>query len=317
VLLPKQKFIQGSACTFTVFTQTPHEFFFLYSFRLVSPRYESGHSLPTVTRSADLYSPWNNIHSDAHDVLERSDMQHSLYGGGTMCGRFVMMCDLSEIIEAFDISDRACEPKPSYNIAPGTEIAAIIHAEVNRLVPFIWGLLPAWSKDPSICGRLINARAETVTEKPSFRSALKRRRCLIVATGFYEWKKNAQGNMPFYIGLRTDAPFGFAGLYETRQFPDGRELSTCAIITTEANELIKPIHHRMPVIIPQQEEERWLDPSPGDTKALLPLLQPYPSEAMKAYRVSPLVNAPRNNSAACVKPFLNNDHYRTPEDPVK
>lgn len=225
-----------------------------------------------------------------------------------MCGRFVMICDLSDITEAFDITDIVCEPKPSYNIAPGSEVAAVMHAEKNRLVSFTWGLVPSWSKDPSIGNRLINARGETVNEKPSFRNAFKRRRCLIVATGFYEWRKDTQGKTPFYIGLRTDAPFGFAGLYETWQSPDGNELSTCTIVTTEANELITPIHDRMPVIIPYNEQARWLDPSVRDTKALLPLLQQYPSDKMKAYPVSHLVNSPRNNSADCIKPILNNTH---------
>ena len=231
-----------------------------------------------------------------------------------MCGRFVMICDLSDITEAFNLPDIACEPKRSYNIAPGNTVTAVIHAETNRLVSFKWGLVPAWSKDPSMGTRLINARGETVGEKPSFRAAFKRRRCLIVATGFYEWRKDANGKIPFYIGLRTDAPFGFAGLYETWHSSEGNQLSTCTIITTEANELIKPIHHRMPVIIPHHEAACWLDPSLRDTTAVLPLLQPYPPEQMKAYRVSPLMNSPRNNSADCIKPVLTDDNHGSSKD---
>lgn len=229
-----------------------------------------------------------------------------------MCGRFAMACNLSDITEAFEIQEITCEQKPNYNIAPGTKVATVIYNETNRLVPLKWGLVPAWSKDPSIGNRLINARAETVKEKPSFKNAFKQRRCLIAATGFYEWRKDIHGTTPFYIGLRTDEPFGFAGLYEIWQSPDGNELNTCTVITTQANELIKPIHDRMPVIIQHHEHTQWLDPSIRDTQALLSLLKPYPPEKMKVHRVSTLVNSPLNNSADCIKPIPNNDTHGSP-----
>jgi putative SOS response-associated peptidase YedK len=230
-----------------------------------------------------------------------------------MCGRFVMACDLSDLVETFDISDIACEPIRDYNIAPGAQVAAVIHTGTTRLVPLKWGLVPSWSKDPSIGNRLINARAETVREKPSFRNAFKQRRCLIVATGFYEWKNDVRGKIPFYIGLRTDGPFGFAGLYDFWQSPEGNELATCTIITTEANDMIRPIHDRMPVIIPYHEVLRWLDPSAGEPAALLPLLKPYPSEQMTAYQVSSTVNSPRNNSPDCIKPALHSRNQHSLE----
>lgn len=221
-----------------------------------------------------------------------------------MCGRFVMACDLSELVDAFTISHMAFVPEQVYNIAPGARVAAVIHDGTNRLIPLKWGLVPSWAKYPSIGRGLINARAETVREKRSFRNAFTQRRCLIASTGFYEWRKDARGKTPFYVGLRAGGPFGFAGLYEVWHSSEGNELATCTIITTEANDLIRPIHHRMPVIIPHHEAPRWLDPSIRDPAELLPPLTPYPPEEMTAYRVSPLVNSPHHNSPDCITPVL-------------
>jgi putative SOS response-associated peptidase YedK len=141
-------------------------------------------------------------------------------------------------------------------------------------------LIPSWSKDPSIANKLINARAETVDKKPSFRDAFKKRRCLIVADGFYEWKKEGKSKVPLYFYLKSGRPFGFAGLYETWTSPGKKEISTCAIITTDANELIKPIHDRMPVILPKDKERVWLDSDVVDASLLLSILKPYPASEM-------------------------------------
>jgi putative SOS response-associated peptidase YedK len=202
-----------------------------------------------------------------------------------MCGRFVVMTDLSKIIESFDIQEVACQYRPSNNIFPGQQIIAVVHDNISRLVEFKWGLIPWWSKDPSIGNRMINARAETVAEKPAFRQALKKRRCLIVADGFYEWQKLGRVKKPLYFSLQSNEPFGFAGLYETWISPDKQQINTCTIITTEPNELIRPIHDRMPVILSKDKEAIWIEPGIKDADQLLSILTPYPSEEMKMAEV--------------------------------
>jgi putative SOS response-associated peptidase YedK len=219
-----------------------------------------------------------------------------------MCGRFVMVSDLSVIKDAFDVVEFSGNLKPSYNIAPGSSVVAVIHETKKRLIPLKWGLIPSWAKDPSIGNRLINARAETVAEKPSFRSAFKRRRCLIVANGYYEWKKTGKGKAPFYIHLKSDRPFGFAGLYDTWTSPESNMTDTCAIITTGPNELVRPVHNRMPAIVPKDQESLWLDPAVVDERQILPILKPFVNEDMEAYEVSTLVNFPGNNSPECLRP---------------
>jgi putative SOS response-associated peptidase YedK len=210
---------------------------------------------------------------------------------------------MEDIIQAFAITENACDLGPSDNIAPTQPIAVIQeHSGVRRLVPLRWGLIPAWAKDPSIGTRMINARAETLSQQLSFRSAFKQRRCLIVADGFFEWQHRGAGNVPLSIRLRSGKPFAFAGLYDDWTSPEGQSIGTCAIITTDANELIRPIHHRMPVILPTKHHAVWLDPTIEDETLLLPLLQPCPSEAMEAYEVSRLVNAPRHHAPTCIEP---------------
>src|SRR5512137_740170 len=161
-----------------------------------------------------------------------------------MCGRFVLKIELSKIIESFDIKEVACQYRPSNNIFPGQQIIAVVHDNINRLVEFKWGLIPWWAKDSSIGYRMINARAETVAEKPAFRQAFKKRRCLIVADGFYEWQKIGKTKKPLYFSLKSGDSFAFAGLHETWASPDQQQIHTCTIITTDANTLIKPIHDR-------------------------------------------------------------------------
>jgi len=199
-----------------------------------------------------------------------------------MCGRFVLLADLSDITESFNIQRVACEYRTGDNISPGEQIAAVIRKDdQNSLVNFRWGLIPSWAKDPLIGKKMFNARAETVSEKPSFRNAFRKRRCLIVTDGFYEWQKTGKVKSPFYFRLKTGKPFGLAGLYETWTSPDQQQTHTCTIITTEANDLIIPVHDRMPVIVPKDCEGEWLDPEYLNPKRLLSLLKPYPAEEME------------------------------------
>ena len=167
------------------------------------------------------------------------------------------------------------------NISPGQMIAAIVRDDVNRLVSFKWGLVPSWAKDPAIGNKMINARAETVAEKPSFRQAFKKHRCLIIADGFYEWKTEGRKKTPLRFGLKSGEPLGFAGLYEIWHGPDKVSLQTCTIITTDANDLIRPIHDRMPVIVPKTEEAAWINPDNQDSAGLLSILKPYPADLME------------------------------------
>jgi len=219
-----------------------------------------------------------------------------------MCGRFVLISDLTEITTEFDVQESSGNLQRSYNIAPGNTVAAIIDDGSKRLVHFTWGLIPSWAKDPSIGTRLINARGETVAEKSSFRAAFKKRRCLIVANGFYEWHKRGKAKTPMYVRLKSDKPFGFAGLYETWISPDAQELRTCTIITTEANELLQPIHDRMPVIVPKNREAVWLDTDRDNTNHVVSILKPYTHNEMVTYEVSTLVNSPQYNSPDCITP---------------
>ncbi len=199
-----------------------------------------------------------------------------------MCGRFILLTDLSVIVESFRIGEVAAEYKPGGNISPGQQISAVIRDEnVNKLVDFRWGLIPSWAKDPSIGNRMFNARAETIAEKPSFREAFKRRRCLVVADGFYEWQKMEKGKKPFHFSLRSAGPFGFAGLYETWVSPENKPVKTCTIITTDANDLLRPIHDRMPVIVSKDKEALWMDPGVPDPRELAAILKPYPAGEMK------------------------------------
>lgn len=199
----------------------------------------------------------------------------------SMCGRFVLVTDLKIIQKNFNVQEVFCQYQPSWNIAPSQLIPAIINYDGKKLlVCFRWGLIPSWSKDPSIAEKMFNARAETVDQKPSFRDAFKKRRCLIVADGFYEWKKEGNKKIPLYYHLKSGRPFGFAGLYETWLSPDQKEISTCTIITTAANELISPVHDRMPVILSGDQERAWLGSNASDVAALKSILKPYPAEEM-------------------------------------
>ena len=192
--------------------------------------------------------------------------------------------------------------QPRYNIAPGQDILCIIRNRENRLEPLRWGLIPYWAKDPAIGNRLINARAETLAEKPSFCDAFMKRRCLIMADGFFEWRRAGKRKLPVYIFLKSKKPFCIAGLYETWMTPDGKEIRTCTIITIDANDLVRPFHDRMPVILTMDVEDRWLDPEERSRERLLSLLKPYPAGEMDVYDVSPIMNNVCHDAPDCILP---------------
>jgi putative SOS response-associated peptidase YedK len=220
-----------------------------------------------------------------------------------MCGRFIIKSDLEQIQLAFDIDRVNIQITPSYNVAPTQQIVTVVQRDgQNVLEAMRWGLIPVWAKDMQMGSKMINARAESIAEKPSFKRPLKTQRCLIVADGFFEWQKDGAKKIPMFIHLKSKQPLGFAGLYEVWKSPEGKPITSCAIITTAANELMRSIHDRMPVILPKKAYQPWLDPTNQNIAELVALLQPYPAEKMKAYTVSPLVNSPRNNSPECIRP---------------
>jgi len=220
-----------------------------------------------------------------------------------MCGRFTLTGDLNSLGERFAFRAANLSFKPHYNIAPSQPVLAIISNEGENRAGFLrWGLIPSWAKDEAIGNRMINARAETVAEKPSFRRALQKRRCLVLADGFYEWRREGKQKTPMYIALKSHEPFAFAGLWETWKPPTGEPIHSCTLITTTPNSLMTSIHDRMPVILPRKAEALWLDQTVEDPQEVLPLLTPYPARDMEAYAVSPLVNSPRNDTPACIEP---------------
>ena len=198
-----------------------------------------------------------------------------------MCGRFVLISDLSAVAQSFGVTDVSLHFLPDRNIHPGRHIPAVIRTgQGNMPVSFLWGLVPFWAKDPSIGPRLINARAETIAQKPAFQNAFRKRRCLIPADGFYEWKKDGASKKPFRFDLKSGGPFVFAGLYEQWAAAGQKPLDTCTIITTSANEVVSRVHDRMPVIVPKSSQELWLNPELQDPALLAGVLKPYPAEEM-------------------------------------
>ncbi|MBN1486971.1 MAG: SOS response-associated peptidase [Anaerolineae bacterium] len=220
-----------------------------------------------------------------------------------MCGRFTLSLDLDDLIAVFPDFVFPPDLKPRYNVAPTQDIAVVPNTGDRQVTMFHWGLVPSWAKDTAIGARMINARSETLAEKPSFRAAYKRRRCLILADGFYEWRK-AVGRgpkTPMLVKLASGKPFAFAGLWEVWR-PDDTPIFSCTIITTTPNELVQPIHDRMPVILPPAAYDLWLAPGEQSASVLQSLLKPYPAVEMVAYEVSRLVNSPRNDSPECIVP---------------
>ncbi|MBN1536264.1 MAG: SOS response-associated peptidase [Anaerolineales bacterium] len=219
-----------------------------------------------------------------------------------MCGRYSLTVDSSAIQELFPFLRIPPGMQPRFNIAPSQPVAVVPNDGKQQLDFYKWGLVPSWAKDPEIGNRLINARAETLAEKPSFRNAFRYHRCLVLADGFYEWTKINGGKIPMYFHLTTQKPFAFAGLWDLWHAPDGSELFSCTIITTQPNALIEKYHNRMPVILTPEHLEKWLNPEPGDAVQLSECLFPYPAELMKAYPVSRLVNNPATDSPECILP---------------
>jgi putative SOS response-associated peptidase YedK len=222
-----------------------------------------------------------------------------------MCGRFTLTVDPGKLQEAIPGVIVPEELPRRYNIAPSQPVAVVPNDGQNRLDFFVWGLIPSWAKDPGIGNRMINARAETLAEKPAFRAAFRRRRCLVLADGFYEWRQEPgkSAKTPMYIKFKSSDPFAFAGLWEIWQSGDGSEVRSCTIITTSPNRLMEDIHNRMPVILPKESYAPWLAMEEVDPKVLQPFLAPYPDDMMVAYPVSRMVNSPQNDVPECILPL--------------
>lgn len=219
-----------------------------------------------------------------------------------MCGRYVLTAEPQVVQQKFNLTTLPPELPERYNIAPTQAVPVITNEAPTALTFFRWGLIPSWSKDINIGDRMINARGETVHEKPSFRAAFRRRRCLIPATGFYEWSKQGKDKKPMYVHMKAQAVFAFAGLWEVWHSPEGDEIHSCTIITTEPNELMQPLHHRMAVILHEEDYETWLSLDELPPDVLKPLLRPYEADEMEVYEVSKLVNSPANDVPACIVP---------------
>ena len=218
-----------------------------------------------------------------------------------MCGRFAQRSDPKRLAREFKVAE-APQVEARYNIAPTQEILGVLEAADGREMKFFkWGLIPSWAKDASMGSRLINARSETVEEKPAFREAFKRRRCIIPADGFYEWQLTGGKKQPFFFQMKDERPFGFAGLWERWQGVAGQVIESCTILTTEANEVLRAVHDRMPVILHSDDYELWLDEDARKRELLKDLLRPYPAEEMTSYPVSTAINSPHNQGATLIE----------------
>ena len=217
-----------------------------------------------------------------------------------MCGRYSLVADISELALRFDFEGGGEPLQPRFNIAPTQEVLAVTRDaddSRNTARAMRWGLIPFWAKDTSIGNRMINARAETVDASAAFRRAFERRRCLVIADGFYEWRKVGKSRVPMRVTLSSGEPFAFAGLWETWRSQEGERVASCTIITTTPNAVMEPVHNRMPVILPRDAEGEWLDVTGALPAAKLKeLLVPYAGQDLEVYEVSTLVNSPRNDT---------------------
>lgn len=221
-----------------------------------------------------------------------------------MCGRYTLSARPEQIAAAFELPE-VPDLEPSFNIAPTQAVATVRLDAVSgsrRLHRMRWGLVPSWADDPAIGNRMINARVETVATKPAFRHAFRRKRCLVIADGFYEWKREGSRKQPYFIRMDGGRPFAFAGLWEHWE-RDAGAFESCTIITTDPNGLMGPIHDRMPVILRPEDYRRWLDPEQHEPARLQAMLSPYPADEMTAWPVSTLVNRPANDRPECVRPL--------------
>ncbi len=217
-----------------------------------------------------------------------------------MCGRFTLTTGISELQGRFGFVMDGAAPEPRYNIAPTQPVLAVVNDGVRRGEMMRWGLVPPWAKDLRIGSRMINAVSETAADKPAFRNAFQRRRCLVLADGFFEWRREGKQRTPLYFFQKSGQPMAFAGLWESWQPPGGEPVRSCAILTTAANEFMAPVHHRMPVILSAETEPLWLDPLTESPDILEPLLVPAPPEFLEAREVSPMVNNVRNEGPGCI-----------------
>ena len=221
-----------------------------------------------------------------------------------MCGRFTLTVDPAELAEQFGGVDFPKQFAPRFNIAPSQPVLAILN-DGRKMADFVlWGLIPAWAKAASSSNRIINARGETLAEKPAFRASYKYKRCLIPADGFFEWKSQGSTGTktPHFIHLKSREPFAFAALWAESSGSENSPIRSCAIITTTPNELMASIHDRMPLILPQPDYAEWIDVAPRSPESLAHLIKPYPAELMQAYPVTTLVNSPDNDRAECILP---------------
>ncbi len=217
-----------------------------------------------------------------------------------MCGRFEIHSAIEIIAEVFGIDEWDIEYKPNYNVAPTHDIVIAIEDGKRKLIKSRWGFLPSWSKDPADGYKMINARAEPVSEKPSFKHAFQTQRCLVLVDGFFEWRKEGKEKKPYLIRMTSGKPYALAGLYNIWKSPKGEEICTNTIITTKSNDLIMEIHDRMPVILPPDKYAMWLDRSNTDISSLLQLLKPYPADELEMFPVTPKVNSPKFTSSESI-----------------
>ncbi|SDK35292.1 SOS response-associated peptidase [Sediminibacillus albus] len=220
-----------------------------------------------------------------------------------MCGRFTLQASELDIIQEYNLAGGVEGYRTRYNVAPGQQILAVIHNGESQKAGYLkWGLVPSWAKDAKIGYKMINARSETVHEKPSFKKLLARRRCLVIADSFYEWKQTNEIKQPKRISSRDRHLFAFAGLWDKWE-KDGQELFTCTILTRQADEFMKDIHDRMPVILPKQAEEQWIAPVKRPANEAARFIHGLPTEPLQAYDVSQVVNSPKNEGEACIQPL--------------
>ncbi len=226
-----------------------------------------------------------------------------------MCGRFTLTSNLDELQGRFGFLSEFTDSEfydhgPRYNIAPTQPVLTVTNDGQRRGELMRWGLVPFWAKDVKVGARMINAVGETASAKPAFRTAFKKRRCLVLANGFYEWKKEGKLKLPTYIYARGGEPMAFAGLWETWKSPEGQVVRSCTIITTAANSFIQPLHNRMPVILSDETQALWLDPLTEDPKILEPLLIPAPIELLSSHPVPDTVNSVKNQGPECILPLV-------------
>lgn len=222
-----------------------------------------------------------------------------------MCGRFTQSSELAVYEKRFDATAGEIAVQARYNLAPTQDALVVVQEQGRKLVLMRWGLVPSWAKDMAIENKLINTRAETAPDNPSFRKAFRQRRCLVPADGFYEWRSggNGQSKAPLHFRRKDHAPFAMAGLWEVWHNPEGQELRSFTILTTTANAVVQPIHDRMPVMLLPEKEASWLDPDQHDLLVLAGLVEPYPTELMEANEVSPAVNSPTQEGPALIEPI--------------